>query len=324
MKRLSRSVLIVLALVLGFAFGSVRLPYYAVGPGPAREVEPLIDIQDHQRYGSTGKLIMTTIRWFKVTPLQAVKAWIDPNQSVVSQDDIYPPGEDVEVEQQRSLSQMDESKIDATSVALSSVTAYPKDHGAGALIESIGADCPADGNLFPGDTILSIDGQPVGSAKDASRVIEAAPAGRPMAFQVQAADETHRIEVAKGACPGTDDPKVGVSLVNAFPFPVTIASGDIGGPSAGLMFALGVYDALTPEDLTEGRTIAGTGTIDTAGRVGRIGGIRDKVVAAERVGAQIFLVPRGDFAALAGVDTGEMRLIPVRSFDQAITALSSG
>lgn len=116
---------------------------------------------------------------------------------------------------------------------------------------------------------------------------------------------------------------MGVRLVDAFPFQVEIASGDVGGPSAGLMFALGLYDQLTPSDLTQGRTIAGTGTIDPQGGVGPIGGIEDKVLAAERVGATVFLVPKDNMAELQSIDTGAMRLVSVATFQDAVDALSA-
>jgi PDZ domain-containing protein len=110
-------------------------------------------------------------------------------------------------------------------------------------------------------------------------------------------------------------------MVDAFPFEIEISSGDVGGPSAGLMFALGLYDALTPADLTDGRTIAGTGTITPDGRVGPISGIVDKVIGAERGGATVFLVPRANMAELREVDTGGIRLVPVGTFDDAVEAL---
>jgi PDZ domain-containing protein len=116
---------------------------------------------------------------------------------------------------------------------------------------------------------------------------------------------------------------IGINLVDAFPFGVQISSGDVGGPSAGLMWALGLYDLLTPGDLTRGKVIAGTGTIDTQGNVGPIGGIQDKVVAAERAGAQVFLVPRANMADLRGVATGSMRLVPVSTFEQALEVLAA-
>jgi PDZ domain-containing protein len=110
-------------------------------------------------------------------------------------------------------------------------------------------------------------------------------------------------------------------LLPNFPFPVHISSGDVGGPSAGLMYALGLYELMTPGDLTGGRAIAGTGTIALNGAVGPIGGIRDKVVGAEAAGDTLFLVPKQNMAELRGVDTGEMRLAAVGSFDEALQAL---
>jgi PDZ domain-containing protein len=120
-----------------------------------------------------------------------------------------------------------------------------------------------------------------------------------------------------------DEPAIGIVLVDSFPFQITIESGDVGGPSAGLMWAVGLYDLLTPGDLTRGRTIAGTGTIDLEGRVGPIGGIVDKVVAARDAHADVMLVPRADFHELRDVDMGDLTLIPVSTFDEAVKALSA-
>jgi len=323
MKRILTITGFVVLLCLVFVAGFLRLPYYAVGPGPAREVGPLIDVSGHQRYPSSGKFIMTTVRWYQVTPFQALLAWIDPNESVVKQDVLYPPGVSVQQEQQRSLSDMDQSKIDATYVVLSKLANYPKVHGRGALIEDSIAGCPAEGKLYSGDTILAIDQHHVRSADAASRLLQPIAAGASTDFQISAAGQTHDITVTKGRCPGESKPLFGINLVDPFPFKVSIASGDIGGPSAGLMYALGLYDMLTPGDLTQGRTIAGTGTIDETGAVGPIGGITDKVVAAERVGASIFLVPKDNWAELKGVDTGTMKLIEVSSFADAVKALSA-
>jgi PDZ domain-containing protein len=102
-----------------------------------------------------------------------------------------------------------------------------------------------------------------------------------------------------------------------------MASGEVGGPSAGLMWALGLYELLDPGDLTAGRTIAGTGTIDLAGRVGPIGSIREKVIGAERAGADLFLVPVDNMPELEGVETGDMELVPVKTFDDALEALGA-
>lgn len=323
MKRLIRIFALVLLLGVVFAGGYLRLPYYAVGPGPAREVGPLIEIEGRRQYQSSGKLVMTTVSFRQVTPAMAFFAWLDPARSIVREDVLYPSDEPVEVEQQRALSDMDQSKIDAAYVVLSTLEDYPEQHGDGALIETTYQGCPADGKLHAGDLIVSIDDHPVTTQKEASTLLSAAKVGDPLTFEVRAAGETHDIDVAKGTCPGADQPLLGISLVAAFPFSVNISSGDIGGPSAGLMFALGLYDALTPADLTQARTIAGTGTIGLDGNVGPIGGITDKVEAARRVGATVFLVPKDNMAELEGVDAGDMKLISVGTFQQALDALSA-
>ncbi len=312
-----------LAIALAFALGWVQLPYYSLGPGPARDVEPLIQVSGHQEFPSTGELIMTTVRFHSVSALGALVAWLDPHQAVVSQQVIYPPGESAEQEAQRSLSQMDQSKIDATYVVLRRLAGYPKDHGDGALIEFVYPGCPAEGTLYAGDVVHAVDGEPVHSRAEAAAALDAAPVQAPISFRVEAAGETHDVRVTRGHCPGTDRPLVGINLIDQFPFDVQISSGDVGGPSAGLMWALGLYDLLTPGDLTGGRTIAGTGTIDTRGKVGPIGGIQDKVVGAEAAGADLFLVPADNMKELTGVDTGDMRLVVVKTFQDALNALGA-
>lgn len=298
----------------------IPLPYFAVGPGPAREVVPLIAVDGHPTYDS-GKLVMTTVSFRKVTGLTAMLAWLDPNEAVVGQDLLYPPGLTVAQERERSLSQMDTSKIDATSVALEQLTNYPDDHGEGVLIETVYQECPAEGELFAGDLVDSIEGAPIDDVADASDAIDSVAPGDPLTFHVSAAGEQHDVTVTRGSCPGADRPVVGISMVNNFPFGVEIASGDIGGPSAGMMYALGLYDLLTPGDLTDGRLVAGTGTMGLDGSVGPIGGIADKIVAAHGIGAQVFLVPKDNLAEARSVDAGAMQLISVDSFDDALRAL---
>ena len=323
MKRFLSWSLVVLVIGIAFLLGWVQLPYYSLGPGPARDVEPLIHVTGHQEFPSPGELIMTTVRFHTVSVLGALIAWLDPHQAVVSERTLYPPGESGEQETQRSLSQMDRSKIDATYVVLRRIANYPKARGDGALIEFVYPGCPAEGTLFSGDVIHSIDGAVIHSQRDASAALDSVSVNAPITFQVEAEGETHDVQVTRGSCPGTDRPLVGISLIDQFPFGVEISSGDVGGPSAGLMWALGLYDLLTPGDLTGGGRVAGTGTIDTKGNVGPIGGIQDKVIGAEREGADLFLVPEGNMEELRGVDVGEMRLVSVATFQDALDALDA-
>jgi len=230
-----------------------------------------------------------------------------------------------DVQNQRAISQMDQSKIDATALVLKKLDGYPKEHGRGALVESTVPDCPADGQLFPGDVIVAIDGRPVGSVRDASKAIDAAKPGQQLDFRVNVDGTIEHARFTRQRCVANDPRRlVGVSLLNPFPFEVSIASAKVGGPSAGLMWALGLYELMTPGDLTSGRRIAGTGTIEPrTGAVGPIGGIRDKVIAAEQAGATVFLAPADNMAELERMDTGGMRVISVSSFDDALKALET-
>jgi PDZ domain-containing protein len=216
---------------------------------------------------------------------------------------------------------MDQSQIAATAVALHALHKYPKDHGDGALIEDVVPNCPADGKLYPGDIITSVDGKAVHTAAQASKLFDKIPDSQPLHFDLNVDGNTVQETFTRAPCGPKNEKLVGISMIDAFPIDVTYTSDEIGGPSAGLMWALGLYELLTPEDITAGRTIAGTGEIAPDGTVYPIGGIQDKVIAAQRAGATIFLAPKRNMADLQGVDTGSMQVIPVTSFDDALQAL---
>lgn len=316
------TLVIVAAVLVTVLAVNVRIPYYSQGPGPAHGVTPLIHFDDRERYDPGGSLLWTTVRTEPLTPLGALLAWLDPHREVVAEDVLYPPGVSREEEAQRSISQMDTSKIDATTVVLGLLEDYPSEHGEGALVQGTVPGCPADGELFPGDVIVEIDGSSIDSQSDASRAIDEAAPGDELRFVVDVDGEREEASFVREPCGDDDELYVGVVLQDGFPFDVTIESGPVGGPSAGLMWAVGLYELLTPDDLTQGRTIAGTGQIDANGNVFPIGGIRDKVVAAERAGATIFLAPADNMPELADVDTGDLRVIPVATFQEALDALA--
>jgi PDZ domain-containing protein len=215
---------------------------------------------------------------------------------------------------------MDTSKIDAAVVALTKYADYPDQHGTGVLVESVLPGSPADGKLFAGDLITTVDGKAVDDPDQLGELIRAAGVGHPLSFHVEAAGEEHSIDVAPAMIQGLNFPAVGIGAVANFPFPLDIDSGEIGGPSAGLMWTLGLIDVLTPGDLTGGKTIAGTGTIDLDGTVGPIGGISEKVVAAERAGAAVFFAPVQDAPDARSV-AGHMTIVPVKTYQDAVTWL---
>jgi PDZ domain-containing protein len=314
------AVFLPLAAVL-FASTAFWLPYYSIGPGPARELAPLIRIADHPVYRSSGRFVMTSVHVDQLNGIGVLAAWLDPNRAVVRRDVIYAPGESDQEEARRAISDMDQSKLDAAYVVLKELDDYPKDHGEGVLIESVVPGCAADGELFPGDMVTAIDGRSIGGMRAASDAIQSSPSGSTLTFDVTVDGEPEHIGLVREPCGGDRDPLVGVRMIPSFPFPITISSGEVGGPSAGLMWAVTLYDLLTPGDLTGGRTIAGTGVIGLDGGVHAIGGIAEKIVAAREAGADVLLLPKGNLAEARAAGVEEIRLVPVASFDEALSWL---
>jgi PDZ domain-containing protein len=314
------AVFLPLAAVL-FASTAFWLPYYSIGPGPARELAPLIRVADHPVYRSNGRFVMTSVHVDQLNGIGVLAAWLDPTRAVVRRDVIYAPGESDQEEARRAISEMDQSKLDAAYVVLKELAGYPKDHGEGVLIESVVPGCAADGELFPGDVVTAIDGRSIGGMRAASDAIRAAPSGSTLTFDVTVDGVPEHIGLVREPCGGDRDPLVGVRMIPRFPFPITISSGEVGGPSAGLMWAVTLYDLLTPGDLSGGRTIAGTGVIGLDGSIHPIGGIAEKIVAAREAGADVLLLPKGNLAEARAAGVEGIRLVPVASFDEALTWL---
>jgi PDZ domain-containing protein len=260
----------------------------------------------------------------QLTAVGALMAWLDPHRAVVGRDSLYAPGESTEEEHRRAISEMDQSKLDAAYVVLRQLEDYPKEHGRGVLVESVVDGCAADGELFPGDVITAIDGRPIAGLRAASDAIESAPSGSTLSFDVTVDGKAEHVDLARRPCGGQSEPLVGLRMIPRFPFPIAISSGDVGGPSAGLMWAVTLYELLTPGDLTGGRTVAGTGAIGTDGTVYPIGGIEEKIVGAEDAGADVLLVPKGNLAEARAAGIDDIRLVPVGTFDDAIAWLRAG
>src|SRR5262245_49890947 len=203
-------VLGVVGVVLGLAI-TVYLPWYSVGPGPARAVQPLIRFDDRQRFESQGEFVMTSVRFTQLTGVGVLLAWLDPNRAIVARDVLYPDGEDVEQEHVRAISQMDSSKLDASAVVMKALAGYPKEHGDGVLVESVVPACAADGELFPGDRILSIDGTEVNTYRDAARAIQAAASGDTLTFDLSVDGSPETARLVREPCGGSKEPLVGVS-----------------------------------------------------------------------------------------------------------------
>jgi PDZ domain-containing protein len=317
----------VLALVALFLVATrVPIPiFYALEPGPARDVEDLVEVSGERTYTSEGSLFLTTVRVdTQVTLADWIRAAIDPARRIVSREEIT-GGIPLEEQEEQQLEEMEASKEQARIVALSAL-GYPGPDGDGAEIVRVDERAPAGGVLRSDDVIVEVNGVPVETICDASqRIGDVAPGDQVELVIMRAgARESFTMQTVQNP----QDPSkayVGVVMRNkGFDYDpgveVKFDTDNIGGPSAGLMFTLAAYDQLTPDDLTEGREVAGTGTIGCSGEVGPIGGIEQKVAGAEAEGAEVFLAPSGNFdQALAAAD--EIRVIEVANFDDALDFL---
>jgi PDZ domain-containing protein len=323
-RRFSRAWLVVpAAAAVVLVGGTIYLPFYSLGPGPARAVQPLIRFDERTRHESEGNFVLTSVRFNRLTAFGVVDAWLDPVESVVSREELFAPGETEEEERERSISEMDQSKLDAAYVVLEDLTDYPEEHGDGVLIQSVVGGCAADGELYPGDIVTAIDGTAVDTVLEARRVIRAAPAGSGLVFDVMVEGDRESASLVREPCGGEERPLVGVSMIESFPFDVRISSGEIGGPSAGLAWALGLHDLLTPGDLTRGRTIAITGALAIDGTVIPISGIEDKVVGAAKAGASVLILPGGNLSDARAAGWTDVELVPVSRFADALAYLQS-
>ncbi|MDQ1515462.1 MAG: Lon-like protease [Actinomycetota bacterium] len=322
-----RRVFSVVALaVIAAAAVIVPLPVVAIEPGPALPVPPRIKlgIPAHPVH---GQLLLTAVRLSEPAAVQAVADWLDPDVELQPRPAVIPPGvrESDYIQAQQRLFR--ESALVAAAVGLQHAGFPVRLSGGGARVVAVIAGSPADGLLREGDVITAIDGRPVRTASDVAEAAARAVGGQRVTVTFQRGGATGTVTVPLGKVSGLGRPALGVAVDSVdpriqLPFPVEVDQGDVAGPSAGLMMALTVYELAGGVDLAQGRTIAGTGTIDLAGNVGPVGGVREKVAAARAAKASVFVVP-ADEAREANDAAGDALAVkPVRTFAEAVDALS--
>lgn len=300
-------------------------PFAIYAPGPIRDVERLIEIDDTKTYSSEGQLLLTTVNVdLDITLRQLIVAMFDPDQAVVMREDVTGGGSTKEL-LQRQRAEMAASKQNAEEVALAAL-GIAEPTGMGAKIEGTVNGAPASGRLKRDDVILEINGQEVDTTCDVGRAIDNIEVGEKIELTIERNGKPEVVTLETERNP--QDPST--SYIGVFMeeiryrfdpgFDVQIETDEIAGPSAGLMFALALYDRLTPDDLTHGRDIAGTGTIACDGGVGPIGGIEQKIAASEARGADIFLAPAANVEAAEGA-ADEIEVVSVSNFDDAVEYL---
>ncbi|HEY9415171.1 MAG TPA: S16 family serine protease [Pseudonocardia sp.] len=317
-----------LLLVAGLLTTLVQVPLVALGPGPTYNTigdvggKPVVTISGRPTFPTTGHLQMTTVGVSDgLHALTALRAWIDPHEELVPRSVIYPSDKTNEQVQKENTAQFDESENNAEIAALTFLKQPVK-----VVVGPVSPGAPAGSVLKQGDQLLNVKGAEVTSPEQVRQILTTTRPGDDVAIRYQrgtgpAVDGTVKV----GSRPDGPQGFLGISPEGRpfDPNQIVISLGDVGGPSAGLLFALAVIDKITPDDLAGGKFIAGTGEIYPTGDVGPIGGIRLKMLGARQDGATDFLVPAANCAEAAANTPAGLHLIKVATLSDAVSALKA-
>ncbi|OIV37201.1 PDZ/DHR/GLGF domain-containing protein [Mangrovactinospora gilvigrisea] len=328
---------IVLVVLLGVT-ALIPVPYAEMGPGPTVNTlgkdgkTEVLQISGHRTYPTSGNLNMTTVQVtgqdYRMDLFEAVRGWLQTDADVVPKKVLYPSNLSTKEINQQNAEEFQDSQESAKTAALKEL-GIPV--GTQIIVKSVVNGEPADGKLNAGDAIVAVDGHKVTETSQVAAYITKHKPGGAVRFTIRpdgaekkdAPEKTVSVKTAKAPDGGRAIVGITPGESHTYPFDINIKLADVGGPSAGLMFSLGLIDKLQPTNLTGGKFIAGTGTIDDNGTVGEIGGITMKIIAARRAGAQYFLTPAGNCAAAADAKPDGLTLVKVGTLDNAMTALKA-
>lgn len=298
----------------------LRLPYDSLGPGSARAVNGVVTVTGHPSYPPRGQLLYTTVSVREqVNPYEALAGWLDPDTDVIPEQEVrgdIPPDEFEKI----NIEAMSDSKTTAQVLALRHLGFT--DLSDGAEIVDVDPTLPAGPVLEEKDVIVAVDDRPVVSSADLVAAIQARQPGDVLRLRLDRAGA--RVEIDAPLGKGDDGrPLLGVRLTTRvkLPFEITIDSGRVVGPSAGLAYALELVDLLTPGELTGGMAVAVTGDLRPDGSVGPIGGVEQKTVTVRRAGAKVFLVPSANLEEAQDRAGDDLQVFAVDSFDDALQVL---
>ena len=345
-QRLIAACVAVAAVVALVIFASVeKLPYAYYQPGDTFDVlgadadtPSAIQVDGHAVYPDDGQLRMTTVRVSRAAEegkpkglslSELLSAWSDGDDAVYPYSVVHPDDETPETSQQEGAQQMATSQEDAVYVALTEAgIEVPEVLKVAAITED--PPSPSADVLEVDDRLVSVDGVDITTNEDLIAAIGKGEEGTPLRIGIERDGKRQTVSVTpeeQTFDDGTTRLAIGISAGYdyAFPFDVRInISDDIGGPSAGLIFSLAVYDTITPGSLTGGHEIAGTGEITPDGTVGPIGGIQQKLAGARDDGAELFIVPEANCAdALTAGTNGDMRMMMGRTMHEVREALEA-
>ncbi|RDW17940.1 SepM family pheromone-processing serine protease [Oceanobacillus chungangensis] len=325
----------VLIIVVAYLIAGYQLPYYIQKPGGADALNPIIKVTGG--FESEGDMHLVTVSGLQATPLQYIWAKVTPHNEILPIDKVFPKGTSQNEYMQAQLQVMENSQEAATVVAYQAAGEDITISYNGVYVASVIEGMPAEGKLFVGDLITGVDGAGIQESEQLVQYIEAKKAGDTITIDFERENKKMTTDVTLKAFNEIDNKVgIGISLVTdrsvSVEPEIEFSSGNIGGPSAGLMFSLEIYDQLTEDDLTKGYQIAGTGEIDYDGNVLRIGGIDKKIVAADKEGIDIFFAPNENgaidsnyqLAKRTAEEIGtDMKIVPVDTFAEALEYLEN-
>ena len=307
-----------------FALWILPTESYIFLPNEVHPVAPLVEVQGGKD-PMDGGVYFVDVKVRKATILERLIPGLREGATIVPVEQVRPPGVSEEERRREELEEMQLSQRVAAAVALRELGYKVVATPIGARIEVVDPDAPASGKLVSGDLITSAGGKPVTGPAGLRRVIRGSGTGRPLLLVVKRGDK--RVEVSIRPVRGPQGtPMIGVIISQAadiqLPIRVKIDTDNVGGPSAGLAFALDLLEELG-RDVDHGNRIAVTGALELDGTVGEVGGVKQKTVGVERAGIKVFLVPAGDNAAEARRYADGIRIVPVTSFQQALRSLAT-
>lgn len=316
--------------VVGIAGMWIKLPYVIFSPGDATPIEGLVDISGTKTYDHDGEVLLLTVRVSNGRPnlWRFLEATWDDDSRVIGEQQYLGNAPRGRVDR-ASVQMMNESQLAAKEAALTRLGYDVEVTGQGAKVLQVLADSPAErAGMQTGDVIVAIDGRKISTRDQVGQIVQPEPVGTQFAVTVERDGDRRDLTVTSEAATSgelTGKPFFGIGagtedLKVHFPFQVSIDAGDVSGPSGGLAFALTIMNDLTPGDLTGGKKIAVTGEIDGAGRVGEVGGVPQKAVAARESGATLMIVPAAEVRE-ARSKAGSMKVVGVRTLDGALRVL---
>ncbi|MGL4522657.1 MAG: SepM family pheromone-processing serine protease [Bacilli bacterium] len=324
---------VLIVAMLGYGLALIPLPFYVTMPGSVMELEPYVDVEDATK--SEGVFMLTTVSVAQANIYTYLMPIFNKYYELERMEDMLEEGESEEDYNNRQYMYMSQAQREAMLVAYTAAKEPFKEEVYGVHVLSVAKDMPAYDHLKVGDLITAVDGEDIHDVAAFQKKVQSKGPKDKVKLSIER--DGKELDVTLSVAPLAHLPGkygIGISLDKASSITsdreVDFNIDQIGGPSAGLMFSLEIYDQLEKEDLTKGKKIAGTGTINAEGQVGPIGGIQQKIIAADKDNVEVFFVPNENGMPYSNYldakktveDIGSsIKLVPVDTFEDALNYL---